>query len=135
MPILEANVADVVARVSERMKDPNYAQLAIGSFVQAQPHISQYLSAKAGRIGGAQSVVHIVFHAEVLAECWRVQDKVVDDVVVEYRQLDLASQGDVTARFTEREPALASYVASNVDDPILRLEICRIGLALSLARK
>jgi hypothetical protein len=134
MSISEASVAAVVARVSESMKDPRFAQLAIGSFVQAQPHISQYLSAKAARIGGAQSVVHIVFHAEVLAECWRAQDKSLDQVV-EYRQLDLASQGDVTARFAEREPALASYVSSNVDDPVLRLEICRIGLALSLARK
>ena len=136
MPISEAVVAEVVARVSESMKDPSYAQLAVGGFVQAQPHISQYLSAKAARIGGAQSVVHIVFHAEVMAECFRHgQDKHVDDVVVEYRSLDRASRGDVMAEFQKREPALSSYVASNVDEEPLRLELCRIGLAFAFARE
>ncbi len=136
MAISEAIVAKVVARVSESMKDASYAQLAIGGFVQAQPNISQYLSSKAPRLGGAQSIVHIVFHAEVLAECWRqAQGKPLDDVTVEYRQLDLASQGDVLVRFAQREPALSSYIASNVDDPLLRLELCRIGLALAIARE
>lgn len=135
MPISEAVVADVVSRVSERMKDARYAQLAVGAFVQSQPHISQFLSAKAARIGGAQSVVHIVFHAEVMAECFRQEEGTTDDPLVEYRNLDLASQGDVITRFAEREPALSSYVVSNVDEPVLRLELSRIGLALAIARE
>ena len=80
-------------------------------------------------------MVHIVFHAEVMAECFRQHEGTTDDALVEYRNLDLASQGDVMARFAEREPALSSYVVSNVDEPVLRLELSRIGLALAIARE
>jgi hypothetical protein len=132
MPVSEAVVAAVVADVSERMKDPDFVQLSVGSFVEAQPQISRFLSAKAGRLGGPQILVQLVFHAEVLRECLRrgQPDEVPE---VPFPLLDRASQGDFAGAFTQREPHLANYVASNLDDAPLRQELCRVGLALCLA--
>ena len=47
----EALVEAVVREVSERLADPAYAQLAVGSFVAAQPHITGGADA-AGTVGG-----------------------------------------------------------------------------------
>ena len=71
MPIAEALVASVVAETSERMKDPQYVQLSLGEFVQSQRPLSQYLSSRAPKLGGAEALVTIVFHAQILCECLR----------------------------------------------------------------
>ncbi|MET0343917.1 MAG: hypothetical protein ABW252_23080 [Polyangiales bacterium] len=131
MPVPESVVASVVQDTSERMRDPEFTQLTVGHFVESQPELARYLSARAGRIGGAQGVLEAAFHAERLSECLhRHAGK--PPRVVDLRTLDRASKGDPVAAFTEREPALASYVASNVDGEPLRREICRLALALAL---
>jgi len=131
MAIPESLVADVVRETSKRMKDPRFTQIAVGHFVESQPQLAHYLSIKSTRIGGAQGVMVLAFHAEFLCECLRT--KLGRDLPsVEFKLLDLASQGDPVARFTTREPALANYVASNLDDAIQRTELCRIGLALAM---
>ena len=132
MAVLESLVASVVLEISERMKDPSFTQIAVGSFVEAQPQLAQYLSVKSGRIGGAQGVLELAFHAELLCECLR-QSLGRELPMVDFKQLDLASQGDPVPRFSAREPALASYVASNVEQENLRIELCRMGVALLLA--
>jgi hypothetical protein len=134
VPIAEAEVEKLVSEVSERMKDPQYTQLAVGSFVESQPELARYLSAKGARIGGAQSVVELAFHAELLCECLR-RDLASELPVISLRKLDVASQGDTTGRLTELEPALASYIASNLDDEKLKLELSRICLALVIGTR
>ena len=134
MPIAEALVEKIVAEVSARMKDAQYAQLAVGSFVEDQPDLARYLSAKGTRIGGAQAVIELAFHAELMSECLR-RELGRDLPSISLRTLDLASQGDPSARLSDLEPALASYVASNLDDEKLRAELCRIGLALVLGTR
>ena len=130
MAVLEALVAQVVQDISERMKDPKFTQIAVGHFVESQPQLAQYLSGRSGRIGGSQGVLELAFHAELLSECLR-KSLGRELPRVDFKALDLASQGDPVARFSTREPALASYVASNIDDERLRVELCRIGLALA----
>jgi hypothetical protein len=132
MPVPEAVVTSVVAHTSEQMKDPNFVQLSVGSFVEGQPHLSRFLSAKAARLGGAEALVQLAFHGQVLLECLH-SHKASAVPVVDFPLLDRASQGDFVAVFTAREPALASYVASNIEDARLRSELCRIGLALCMA--
>ncbi len=130
MAIPERIVAQIVAETSERMKDATYSQLAVGSFVQAQPQVSQYLSVRSGRIGGAQGVLTVAFHAEILRECLaRAHGS--EPGLVDFHVLDRASQGDPIARLAELEPSLASYIASNVDEDVLRLELSRIALSLT----
>jgi hypothetical protein len=132
MSIAEALVASVVAETSERMKDPQYVQLSLGEFVQSQRPLSQYLSSRAPKLGGAEALVTIVFHAQILCECLHRGLKI-EVPAVDFPTLDRASRDDPAKRFAEREPALSSYVVSNVDEPALRLELQKVGLALALA--
>jgi hypothetical protein len=132
MSVSEEVVAAVVADVSERMKDPDFVQLTVGSFVEGQPQISRFLSAKAARLGGAQVLMELVFHAEVLRECLSRANAGREVPEVDYPSLDKASQGDFTSAFSTREPHLANYVASNLEQENQRTELCRIGLALCL---
>ena len=132
MPVPESVVEAVVLETSERMKEPHFTQVAVGHFVESQPEMARFLSVKSARIGGAQGVLEAAFHAELLCECLRRSLKR-ELPTVSLRVLDRASQGDTVATFSAREPALASYIASNIAQEALRLELCRIGLALALA--
>jgi len=133
MGIPEKLVAAVVADVSERMADPNYAQVAIGTFVQAHPDVSRFVTAHTDELGGGEGVMHTVFHAELLAECFRRhRDK--DTQPVGFPELDAVAHDDPIAELTRVQPALASYLVSNVDSPQMRKIVAHIGLALSAAR-
>ena len=126
--IPEQLVQQVVTETSERMsKDPNYAQLAVGNFVQAHPNVSRYVTAHSDAIGG-EGVIHVVFHAEVLAECFR-RHLGRDIPPVGFAELDAASSDATTDRFREAEPALADYVRSNIDEEPMREVLALIGLA------
>jgi len=132
MPVLEDVVASVVHDTSLRMSDPAFAQVAVGHFVQSQPALASYVSGRASRIGGAQGVLEVAFHAELICECLRqLRGKELPGVPLRY--LERAAKGDAVADFSAAEPALASYIASNVEHEPVRLELCRIGLALVLA--
>ncbi len=130
MPVPESVVESVVSETSTKMSDPQFAQVAVGHFVQSQPDLASYLSSRGPRIGGAQGVLEVAFHAELLSECLRQAYARQDLPRVPFRLLERASKGDALASFTAAEPALASYVASNVDSEVVRTELCRIGLAL-----
>lgn len=126
--IPEELVQQVVTETSERMsKDPNYAQLAVGNFVQAHPNVSRYVTAHSDSIGG-EGVIHVVFHAEVLAECFR-RHLGRDIPSVGFAELDAAATGETTERFRESQPALADYVRSNVEEGAMRDVLALIGVA------
>lgn len=131
MPVPESVVEAVVREFSDSMKDPQFTQVTVGHFVESQPELARFLSVKSARIGGAQGVLEAAFHAELLGECLRRSLKRTLPAV-SLRALDRASQGDPQATLSKREPALASYIASNIEHDALRLELCRLGLALSL---
>jgi hypothetical protein len=132
MKIPEALVEKVVADVSKNMKDPNYAQTAVGSFVESQPNASRFVTALAGDLGGTEAVVHVVFHAQVLAECFRRQ-RGRALAAIDFADLDRAHTTDLEAQFAKKQPALASYVASNVDTPKMREVLAHLALAFDAA--
>jgi hypothetical protein len=128
----ESVVEKVVQGVSKRLADPNYAQVAVGTFVQTFPDVSRFITAHADELGGGEAVIHVVFHAQVLAEAFEVH-RGRGPNEVGFGELDEAAKGDVEKRFSEAEPALASYVASNVDEAPVRKLLAHIGLALAAA--
>ena len=130
MSVPEALVEVIVRETSEAMTNPNFAQAAVGHFVQSQPAISQYLAAKAAKMGG-EAVIHLAFHAELIARCFRRYhgQEVLPDV--DFADLDEAAGPDAVARFSEAEPAVAAFLASNVDDEDMREVLALVGLALS----
>lgn len=124
----EALVEAVVRDVSERLADPSYAQLAVGSFVAAQPHVARFLSAQGEAVGG-EGIVHAAFHLELVREALERHLGAPPDVA-SFRDLDATAGADAMPRFAAAQPALASYLASNVDDEALRSLLAHIGLAL-----
>ncbi len=130
MPIPEEIVAQVVSEVSKRMSDPGYGQIAIGSFAQSHPDVGRFITAHLDELGGGEAVMYTVFHAEVLNECFR-RHREKDLTPIRFSDLDAAARGDATAGLRAREPALADYLASNVETEAMRSVLALVGLAMS----
>lgn len=129
MSVPESTVEAVVREVSERMSDPSYGQLAVGTFVAAQPQVARFLSAAGAKLG-ADVVVHAAFHAEVMRECLE-RHLGAPPRTASFRDLDDAAGDDAAGRFGKKEPALASYLALNVDEEVLCGLFAHVGLTLS----
>lgn len=128
--IPEKVVAEVVTEVSERMRDPGYAQLAIGSFAEAHPDAGRFIAAHLDELGGGEAVMQVVFHAEVIHECFRRHlDRSLPRVG--FRDLDAVANGELVDALQKRQPALADYVASNVDDEASRSLLAHVALAMA----
>ncbi len=137
MAVPEKFVASVVAEVSVRMKNPAYAQVAIGHFVETQPNVSKWVTAHLASEGG-EAVMHAVFHSEVIAECVRQfrsaeADTEVESKVVSFPNLDDASIGDPLALLSEEEPALSGYITSNIENDALKRAVALFARALVAA--
>ena len=131
-PVEEATVQSVVTSVSTRMADPSFGQIAIGSFAQHHPDAGRFITAQHEQLGGSDGVVHAVFHAQVLNECFeRHLGRALRPVT--FRDLDAASGPAVVQRFDEAQPSLSSYVVSNVDDGKMREVLALVGLAMTAA--
>ncbi len=131
MTIPEQVVAEVVREISARMSDPSYGQLAVGSFVQAHPEASQFLSAHMDELGGGENVIHAVFHAQVLARCFEhhLEDAALPPLG--FTDLDVVSRGgEPVARLEASQPALNDYLGSNVTEPAMRRLLALIALGL-----
>lgn len=128
--IPEALVAEVVSHTSDQMaKDPSYPQLAVGAFVQAHPDVSRYVAANTSTLGG-EGVIHAVFHAEVMAECFRRHlGRPLRSIRFAMLDAVASKSGKTTQRFAKAQPALADYVKSNVDAEPVRELLALIGLA------
>jgi hypothetical protein len=136
MSIPESVVAQVVADVSSRMSDPGYAQLAIGGFVQAHPDVGRYLSAHLDELGGGEAVMHAVFHAEVMNDCYR-RHLGRELRPIRFRDLDavanVTSSAGASSTLQKLEPALADYLASNVEEEAMRRVLALVAVAMSRA--
>lgn len=127
--IPEKVVEEVVGEVSQKMADPTYAQIAIGGFAQAHPDVGRFITAHLEELGGGEGVMHAVFHAEVLNECFR-RHHGRSLSPVGFEVLDMASKGDPTAKLEKLQPGLAAYVASNVESEPMRRLLALIGVAM-----
>ncbi len=127
--IPEKVVEEVVGEVSQRMGDPTYAQLAIGSFAQAHPDAGRFITAHLDELGGGEGVMHAVFHAEVLNECFR-RHHGRSLSPIGFEVLDMASQGDPSEKLGRIQPALASYIASNVELPVMQRLLALVAVAM-----
>lgn len=127
--IPEATVAAVVSEISERMKNPKFAELAVGDFVQSHPDAGRFVTAQAKALGGSEAVVHVIFHAQVIAECFRKHGRT-RIRPVSFAALDRAAGENRLAALSQVEPALADYIGSNVEAPAEREAIAHISLAI-----
>ncbi len=130
--IPEETVAKHVAEISEHMKNPHYAQLALGDFAGTHPDAGRYLSARSKELGGSEAVVHAVFHAHVIAGCF---EKHLGTPVppLTFAKLDFESGEDAMGRLAGLEPALRDYLVANVDTDVLRDVLAHLALAMRRA--
>jgi hypothetical protein len=127
--IPEKVVAEMVKEASVKMNDPLYAQTMVGNWVQAQPIATKYMTAHVRELGGAEAVVNMVFHAQLLASCFlRHIGRSVPKMT--FAQLDQVSEGDRDADLKKRQPALFDYLAANVEKDEMRRVLTLIALAM-----
>lgn len=116
MPISNAHVERVVADVSSGASDPNHVAMVVGEMMRRQPAIGHYVQGHSRELSLEGSVI-VLLHAAVLLRCVEVE-RGRTLRVLDFRALDAATR--VPGALAE-EPALASYVDSNVtsDDPLI----------------
>ncbi|MGF1468934.1 MAG: hypothetical protein ACFCGT_22645 [Sandaracinaceae bacterium] len=128
----EAVVEEVVKATSERMSEPTYGQVAVGTFAQAHPDVGSFITAHLDDLGGGEAVIHAVFHAEVVHRCLQ-QHRGRHLPPVTFPMLDEASVGDPRGRLATAEPALAAYLEANVEGEAMRRLLALVTLALASA--
>jgi hypothetical protein len=127
--IPEKVVAEMVKEASVKMGDPLYAQTMVGNWVQAQPAATKYMTAHVKELGGAEAVVNMVFHAQLLASCFlRHMGRSVRKMT--FAELDAVSDGDRDDALRRRQPALFDYLAANVEDPQMRRILTLVALGM-----
>lgn len=122
-------VAKVVAEASAKMNDPDYSALTVGGFVQHQTPAAQFVSAHQDELGGAEAIVSVIFHAALLAMCFeRASGRSIPPM--SYEDIDAAARGDSLENLSARQPALASFIVSNVEHPEAKKLLALLALAM-----
>lgn len=120
----------VVAEASARMGEARYTDELVTSFIQSQPSVSRYLTAKQAALGGAEGVMGVCFHAALLAEAVR-RARGRPPPTLSFDDLDEAAAGEQTrsVRLTARQPSLEAYIESNVGAGAAAETLRLLGLA------
>lgn len=129
MKIPEKVVAEVVSEASAKMKDPRYAQTLVGAWVQNQPNATQFMSAHARELGGAEAVVNAVFHAALMEVCFkRHAGRGVRKMT--FADLDVVASREREAELKKRQPALFDYLVANVEHAEMKRLLMLIALGM-----
>lgn len=114
MKLTNEQVAQVVADASQKMSDPNYSAVMVGSFVQSQTPAAQFISAHDRELGGAEAVVNVIFHCALVASCFqRAGGR--SPRTLSYEDLDTAARGKPLEHLAKHQPALADFIKTNVE--------------------
>ena len=129
MRVRKELVAEIVGEASVKMQDPNYSAVMVGDFVQTQNPTAQYISAHAEEMGGAENVVNAIFHASLIALCYkRANNRTVPSMA--YEDLDHVSGDDTAERLRNLQPAIGEYIESNVENAAMRTVLYLVALAM-----
>lgn len=129
MRIREETVIEVVTEASAKMSDPNYSAVLVGGFVQTQGHAAQYISAHADELGGPEGVVHTIFHAALMGECFkRANNRTVR--TMSFDELNHVADGDREETLKGLQPAVLEYLKANVESEAMRRVLMLVALAM-----
>jgi hypothetical protein len=127
--IPEKVVAQMVQEASVKMSDPSYAQTLVGTWVQAQPAATKYMTAHVKELGGPEAVVSMVFHAQLLANCFlRHAGRSVRKM--SFAELDAVASEDRDGDLKKRQPALFDYLQANVENAEMRKVLTLVALGM-----
>jgi hypothetical protein len=128
MKLTKDQVASVVTEASTKMGDPNYSAVLVGSFVQAQTPIANFISAHERELGGAEGVVSVIFHCALVAQCYqRAGGKI---RTLSYEDLDAAARGNPIENLEEKQLPLHEFIKANVENAEAQNLIAMIALAI-----
>ncbi len=128
MKLTNEQVAAVVTEASQKMSDPNYSAVMVGGFVQAQTPVSQFISAHTDDLGGAESIINVIFHCALVATAFERNRGRLREL--SYEDLDAASRGEPMLHLKTRQPAVADFIIANVEHPEAQKLIALIALAI-----
>jgi hypothetical protein len=129
MKVKKELVAEVVAEASKKMSEANYSANMVGGFVQAQAPVAQFISAHDTDLGGAEAIVNVIFHCALINECLRRSGG--RPRTLSYEDLDAVAQGNSLLGLEKKQPALADFIASNIENVEAQKLIALIALALA----
>jgi hypothetical protein len=129
MKIDDKTVKDVVTEASTKMSDPNYSAVMVGGFVQSQNPAAQFVTAHESELGSADAIVSVIFHAALLAECFRrASGRAIRPM--SYEDLDSAAANDPLPTLAKRQPALSDFIVSNVESKSAQQLLALLALAM-----
>jgi hypothetical protein len=128
MKLTKDQVASVVKEASTKMSDPNYASVLVGGFVQSQSPVSQFISAHASELGGADAVVSVIFHCALVAQAFERAGGRIRTLT--YEDLDQAARGNPMKNLEGAQLPLHEFIAANVENTQAQELIAMIALAI-----
>ena len=128
MKLTKEQVMQVVTEASQKMGDPNYASVMVGGFVQTQTPVAQFISAHERELGGAESIVTVIFHCALVAQCFQRNGGRVRSLT--YEDLDAAARGEPLARLEKAQLPLHEFIKANVENAEAQSLIAMIALAI-----
>jgi hypothetical protein len=127
--IAEKTVVEVVTEASEKMTDPNYSAVMVGGYVQTQPQVVKYISSFVDELGGSEQVVHVIFHAALIATCFqRGNGRSVREI--SFDELNHVADKDREVALKEEQPAILEYIVQNVDNKAAQKVLMLLALAM-----
>ena len=127
--IPEKVVAEMVHEASVKMADPKYGQTMVGTWVQSQPAATQYMKSHVKELGGAEAVVNMIFHAQLIAACFlRHAGRSVRKMT--FAELDSVAGEGRDEALKKRQPAIFDYLQVNVEHPEMRKVLTLVALGM-----
>jgi hypothetical protein len=128
MKLTNEQVAEVVAEASKKMSDPNYSAIMVGGFVQSQTPAAQFIGAHDQELGGAESVVNVIFHCALVSTCFQ-RGGGRTPRTLGYEDLDGAARGKPLDNLAKVQPAVADFIKTNIEHPTSQELVALIALA------
>jgi hypothetical protein len=128
MKLTKEQVAAVVTEASQKMSDPNYSSVLVGGFVQTQTPVAQFISAHERELGGAESIVGVIFHCALIAQCYQRNGGRIRTLT--YEDLDAAARGEPLARLEKAQLPVHEFIKANVESEDAQKLIAMIALAI-----
>ena len=128
MKLTKEQVAAVVTEASQKMGDPNYSAVMVGGFVQNQTPVAQFISAHERELGGAESIINVIFHCALVAQCFLRDGRKVR--TLSYQDLDDAARGEPLVRLEEAQLPLHEFIKANIENEEAQKLVAMIALAI-----
>jgi hypothetical protein len=127
MKLTNEQVAEIVADTSKKMSDPNYSAVVVGGFVQTQTPAAQFIGAHDQELGGAESVVNVIFHCGLVSTFFQ-RGAGRTPRTLNYEDLDYAARGKPLDNLAKIQPAVADFIKTNIEHPTAQELVAMIAL-------